>query len=460
MTPNILCNSVITLKQYGPTCWFNSILMALLYSENSRKLLLKKSIMWNDKILIFKTIKHLLHKKFLRTSNLFNDYLYFDKVTPEYILHNLYKHNSKKFTFNPKKNKSYLSSLYIRKLYKLLGVKVLYLDLYDNNLYYSLFNNVKAWFDNNNMIMLKWKYVSIDKVIEKFDNPDVIIVNIDNYNKIYPDYYKIPPSSPYINISTLNDTCKINNMIFEQDSVLLGNWNKNNKVGHNIAGIKCKGDKFVYNGWTRSTLDYHINDLKIVNDDIHNDNLWIIKVVNKKIVYVNSKNNIISSYLPKDGKIIGNNIDIPCELMKFDWNIKKNNDFCLNLSKCSLDLHNNNNNNNNLCFSFNKGVRQIIYINKNCNIDISNYNKNICIKDKLLNPSSNRCIRSDIINKISNKELVHKICPEGKILNPKTGRCIKVKIPKKDIIVKNCPEGKILNPKTGRCIKARVNIIR
>ena len=50
-------------------------------------------------------------------------------------------------------------------------------------------------------------------------------------------------------------------MEYEQDSVLLGNWNKNDKVaGHSIAGIKCKGDKFVYNGWTRSTLDNHIND--------------------------------------------------------------------------------------------------------------------------------------------------------------------------------------------------------
>ena len=89
----------------------------------------------------------------------------------------------------------------------------------------------------------------------------------------------------------------------KQDSVLLGNWNKNEKViGHAIAGIKCKGHKFVYNGWTRSTIDYHINDIKIVNDDIQNYNLWIIKVINKKIVYINSKNNIVSSYLPKRWK--------------------------------------------------------------------------------------------------------------------------------------------------------------
>ena len=35
------CDNVISLKQYGPTCWFNSILMALLYSDESRKGYLK-----------------------------------------------------------------------------------------------------------------------------------------------------------------------------------------------------------------------------------------------------------------------------------------------------------------------------------------------------------------------------------------------------------------------------------
>ena len=463
MTIKSSCNNVITLKQFGSTCWFNSILMALLYSDNSRKLLLKKSALWNDKILIFKTIKHILHKKYLRTSNLIKDYLYFDKITPEYILNQLYKYNGKKFTFNPKIMKGgYLSALYIRKVYKLLGVNVLYLDLYENSLYYSLFNNVIVSFDDNNNIILRWKYTSSVKIKEKFDNPDVIIINVDNKNKLYPSYYKVPSDSPFNNILKLNDTCTINNKVYEQDSVLLGNWNKNDKVsGHSITGIKCKGNKFVYNGWTRSTLDYHINDLKIVNDDIHDNNLWIIKIINKKVAYVNSKNNIVSFHLPKNGKIIANNIEIPCELMKYDWNIKKNNDFCLNLSKCALDLHGDNSIKNkedtNLCFSFNKGERLIIYINKDPNIDTTKSANALCENGKVLNPSSNRCINVNVLNKIPKnpiKNVIEKKCPEGKILNPKTGRCINIKLPK-NVIEKKCPKGKILNPKTGRCIKQK-----
>ena len=67
------CDNIISLKQYGPTCWFNSILMALLYSEESRKLLLKKSEKWNKKIKIYNTIKYILENKYLRTDNIYND---------------------------------------------------------------------------------------------------------------------------------------------------------------------------------------------------------------------------------------------------------------------------------------------------------------------------------------------------------------------------------------------------
>jgi len=409
---NSNCNNVITLKQYGPTCWFNSILMAVLYGDNSRKLLLKKSQSWNDKILIFKTIKYILKKKFLRTSNLFKDYQYFDKVRPEYILEKLYSYNKKKFNFNPKKNKGFLSSLYIRKVYKLLGVKVLYLDLHENILYYSLYNNAIPSMKNDNNIGIRIKYVPKVKVMEKFDQPDVIIVNMsslktygDEYYK-YPSYYTVPKDSPFYNIVKLDDNVKINKAEYVQDSVLLGNWNKSSsKLGHSIAGIKCKGEKFVYNGWTRSTIDSHINDLKISPDDAQNENLWLIKIIDKKVVYINSKNKKVLSYLPKEGKVIGNNIDVPCELMKYGWDVNRNSDFCLNLSKCALDLHGDNSinklQNNKLCFSFNKGERQIIYINKNSSaIDSDSSSHTKCPKaDKVINPATGRCIKIENLKK-------------------------------------------------------------
>jgi len=125
------CENVISLKQYGPTCWFNSILMSVLYSDESRKLLLEKSKQWNKKIAIYKTLDYILKNKYFRTTYRHNDYLYFDKIRPEYILKQLYKYNKKNFSYDPVKYKKngFKSALYIKSVYKLLGVKVLYLDL-------------------------------------------------------------------------------------------------------------------------------------------------------------------------------------------------------------------------------------------------------------------------------------------------------------------------------------------
>ena len=431
MTNN--CNNVISLKQYGPTCWFNSILMALLYSDKSRKLLLEKSKKWDKRIKVLNTIKYILEHKYLRTDKIYKDYEYFDKIRPEYILKELYNYNKQKFIFNPNLLKTgFKSSLYIRKIYKFLGVKVLYLDLNlkTKNLFYSLSNNVKIESIKNDLIFMLHKIKKYSTIIKYFNNPDVIIINILNLennsdeNK-YPPYYKINNNeNNYKNykdlekLINLNETVTYNNNIYKQDSIILSNYNKN-IGGHSIVGITCKNNKYVYNGWTRTTIDPNIK--------------------------INSK--------MEDSK----NIKIPCQLMKFSWNVKKNRDFCLNPNKCILDIMNV----KDLCFSFNKGGRQLIYVNKDSKL---NNNKKDC-KNKIVNPLSNRCINEKKINEISNLSLSkpEKICPDNKIVNPKTGRCIKIPINKTskktslNKVKKICPDDKILNPKTGRCIKMSVN---
>ncbi len=478
------CDNVITLKQYGPTCWFNSILMAVLYSDESRKLLLKKSKKWNKKILIFKTLKHILEKKYLRSNNIYNDYEYFDKIRPEYILEKLYKYNKKKFSFNPKiKKGGYAPALYIRKVYKLLGAKVLFLDYKDNLLYYSKYNNTVV---NNSLgkkgpsIEFTVKFVSREKVLEKFENPDVIIINFTkNIINDIPEYYKVPKDSPFYNIISFNDKVAIKGMNYIQDSVLLSNWNRTEIGGHSIAGIKCKGNKYVYNGWTRGTIDIHLQNVNFTKDDYDNERLWVSEVSNKKIVYINIKNNIIVDKLPTNGILVSDNIHIPCELMKYDWNVMKNSEFCINKKECILDTHSNESikdiirkDKNELCFSFNKGSRLLIYISKNGSNDNDNgkekgkgKGKKECPEGKVLNPLTNRCINIKSINKLAKKTLskMDKKCPDGKMLNPKTGRCIKkenfdkllkANMPKEaKKTPKKCPEGKMLNPKTGRCIK-------
>lgn len=426
------CDNIISLKQYGPTCWFNSILMALLYSEESRKLLLKKSEKWNKKIKIYNTIKYILENKYLRTDNIYNDYIYFDKIRPEYILKELYKYNKKKFNFDPIKNKKngYKSALYIRKIYKLLGVKILFLD-YDNNnnkLYYSLFNNVNVKKMKDNRIAFKFQFKTKETIDKYSKDPEVIIIHIDkntvSYNN-YPIYYELTDDkfkNILNNFKTNQDKFIYSNNEYINDSILLTNWNKSiddGIGGHSIAGITCKDEKYVYNGWTRTTVDPNIK------------NIWLkIKKINK-IFYYNKFLNISVWYkdLPSNANIVENNYSIPCELMKFDWSSnQKADDFCLNQKTCNLD--NINLKDKKQCFSFNKGSRELIYIKKENNTKL-NIKIRQCPDGKIINPLTNRCIKIKI-NKLLNTPLnkLEKICPDGKIVNPKTGRCINIKTKK------------------------------
>jgi len=466
------CNNVISLKQYGPTCWFNSILMSLLYSDESRKLLLKKSKNWNKKIEVLNTIKYILHNKYLRTDKIFKDYEYFDKIRPEFILKELYKYNNKKFIINPDINKSgYKSALYIRKIYKLLGVKVLYLDLdfKTKKLYYSLFNNVEVVSCNDRGISIIKKIKNFSTIIKYFKNPDVIIINIKEniIDNSYPSWYKINDNSLFYNgntynglknFSTLNNEVNNNKDIYVQDSVLLGNYNLN-IGGHSIAGITCKGDKYVYNGWTRTTIDPNIKTNSQVKDwkkMLVNDDYWYFHIPSGQIV--KETDSSYPNHFPTNEFFGKKNIEIPCELMKFSWDVKKNNEFCLNPKKCILDIMNV----NDLCFSFNKGdAREVIYVKKIKDNKLNIKNDKKCPTGKVINPLTNRCIKIKTINKLPKKTLSkpEKICPNGKVINPKTNRCIKIKtinkLPEKTLskAEKICPDGKVINPKTNRCIK-------
>ena len=227
------CDSVISLKQYGPTCWFNSILMAILYSDESRKLLLKKSKKWSKNIEVLNTIKYILQNKYLRTDNIHKDYVFFDKIRPEYILKQLYNYNKKKFVIDPDINKSgFKSCFYIRKIYKLLGVKVLYLDLdlKTKNIYYSLNNNIKIESISDNIIF-RHEIKGYQTLVKYLKNPEIIIINpkTNFINHKYPPWYKITNNIIYnkkfqdiANFADLDNEVNNNNHIYLQDSVLCG----------------------------------------------------------------------------------------------------------------------------------------------------------------------------------------------------------------------------------------------
>jgi len=253
-------------------------------------------------------------------------------------------------------------------------------------------------------------------------------------------FYKVKDGDTKDSLTSMKEQIFYNGKEYNLDAVILANWNINKKNGHAIAGITCKKGKYVYNGWTRTSMDPVM------------------------------KNQSIDS-------------DIPCELMKYDWNIVKNNDFCLNTRKCIPELLKKKLKVRDICFNFSKGGKLLIYVCKDANKNTSSESyadakksltppkkpkqpKNpnepkVCPEGKVLNPRTNRCILIKNVKKSPKppkspkplKPTQPKVCPEGKVLNPKTNRCIIIKPPKPAIKV--CPEGKVLNPKTGRCILLR-----
>jgi hypothetical protein len=224
----------------------------------------------------------------------------------------------------------------------------------------------------------------------------------------------------------MNEEIKFKGVEYKLDAVLLANWNINEKNGHAIAGITCKKGKYVYNGWTRTSMDPVMVDKNITRN-------------------------------------------IPCELMKYDWNIKYNGDFCLNPMKCIPEALKHKLEKHDICFNYSKGKRVLVYVRKDANAETSGM-------DKSVSGVSSVSSASKVPIKVSPKKSplkppkLPKVCPEGKVLNPKTGRCIMLKNMKKSPLKQSptspkkpksperpkqpkiCPEGKVLNPKTNRCI--------
>ena len=460
------CSRILTINQVGPTCWFLATFMSMFYSQRSRKVLLDISKTWDTRIEIFNILKYILINKYLKTSDIKNDYSYFDIIKAETILTILNKHDKEKFEFDPTKKDGYFTESYISKLYEFLNVDSLMFDIYENTAAYSMFNHYYAADDTFKKIMMKHKSRAyINAKLAKLKTPHVLIVIVDDdkskndFKKIYyinKPHYIIKDENNSKNLTSLDDKIFYNNQEYNLDSVILSNWNTSDynlkNVGHAICGITCKNERYVYNGWTRYTLDPNI---KKNNDDLKDNDY----------------------------------LKLPCELMKLNWSLKDTHDFCLNTKKCIPD-NTNISTKQNLCFSFNKGKRILIYIKKN-NSSATSFDeddnsktlksrsslkmpkeilkKKICPPGKILNPLTKRCIK--INGNISKKyDLIKdKICPPGKILNKKTNRCNKIVIssklrdkkvrekndPTKPVGPKICPPGKILNKKTNRCNKIK-----
>ena len=418
------CDAARTIPQDGGgTCWFNALITALFYSDGMSSYLKKvipevrkktKSVKKRE---ILDVLEELLNAREITDAREFDKF--YKALEPLNILRLLHK-KDKVFYFNPNKREGHKAETYLVMLFQFLGIKdkIVFIAWRKGKYYFSEVNDYsyKGIYDSKNGKHL------FEKIGEKKKRPSKYLRAPGNYDFApwmaldYNDYDMVvvseisPITSRYYTrdfpMTMENDKLNIFGIPFTVDSLLLMNFNKDvcNK-GHEIAGVTCKGKRYLYNGWVKLLKPQNI------------------------------------SYRPTKS----------CKLFPFDW-MKVKSNFTLDRQGC--EIHKTRKiDKSDMTFNVNR-KRTHIYIKDSL---LAPENKTPCKDGKVRNPETGRCVKKKTAPKVApvkNKTP----CKDGKVRNPATGRCVK-KLPKaapKVAPVKNktpCKDGKVRNPATGRCVK-------
>ena len=241
------------IPQFSKTCWFNSMLMALLYSEGLRAIIYKEAVNWIKKA-------HFKENKFLR----FIIYmLKFNYSKPEKIRVLFEKRLRTEFllltfarTYDPeikteieqmiKRNSYDYYSYYIIILLARLGIN--YLDLYyiNGELFTDLIYNLMDF----NQINSKLHEQSPEVLVVFNSNIYHYQMSNDRYKTSGNEDKKKIPEALYSQeqFDSLSEIISFNGSLYKLDACLVGNYNKQ-KTNHIILGLTYNSQPFVYNGW-------------------------------------------------------------------------------------------------------------------------------------------------------------------------------------------------------------------
>ena len=311
---NDRCSSVTTIPQFTGTCWFNALLMALLYSDKTRVFfqnnLRKLRTTSKTRRKIISMFSHILTRHYYRVHQSTMD-VFSTTLKPERILKQLHNANKQLFYFNPNTIEGHHVNLYLIQLMKYFKMndRVLYCKSTKSslrNLYVTL-DNYERYITMNNQFNAGYRTIykntglykrALREIVRNinYDNIDVLFVQMsDRQNRNINNIDCLPDG--LILSGKISETISLGGHTYVVDSLMLSSLrviNGNNNVpGHSIAGVTCNGKRYLYNGWIRDT-----------------------------------QNNAMTSTQQR------RNAD-PCMLMKFDWFNNKY-DFCLNTRNCNL----------------------------------------------------------------------------------------------------------------------------
>lgn len=302
------CDKIPVIPQNLGTCWFNSILMAMIYSDGLSQLVYEKAIEDNwqdDENGAFKTLM-LLFMNYVRAIkkngniiliNRLRDFLLkykIELILLDYLTH--YHPELLKY-FYKYINNGLSSNYFLFILLKSLSLNIVSITLFTDTTGTSKRYNldIQYEYDTHNKLTPK-RFTGIKTDII----PDILICKTNKDLRLsvslgYPSFTQIKDFGKEIMV--------FKGHRYKLDCILLSD--KTNK--HIITGLTSYGSKYIYNGW------------------------W---------------------------KIQGN----PCNLMSFDWNTDIRN-FCLDLTNCKLpDYDPDDKNEDNYCFNFKENNFILIYV--------------------------------------------------------------------------------------------------
>ena len=327
------CSDIVTIPQFIGTCWFNAILMSLLYSQDSRKLLLHNNIYKTnkDKQELYTIINDILVDHYVGREK---GMKYFEKLKPEVILKDYILSTMSLDKIQNILTKGWMFDIFLPKFINIIGKTCLTLDEYKGEFYINVVKsiNIDITLKSDNTFN---KYdVKLDKnLLDVKDIPDYLFVNLNKVkNELFDVYFSLlkkeiknlnkirVKKDQFKGLGNLKEYITYNGNTYKLDSIILSNYNNYERGNHAIAGISCKDKRYVYNGWMRTTDDPNIKpDEKLFKNDL-----------------------------------------MPNELMNFNWDVNDpNNKICLkdyNIKALSKTTE------SNLCFSFGKGQRTLIYV--------------------------------------------------------------------------------------------------
>jgi hypothetical protein len=302
-----MCDNFPVIPQFGATCWFNVIITACCYSENLKKLMIKKSKKWDKSNSFFKYLKTILKYSYSTNNKIKKMFI---KQKPEYLLFkylNYFEKSLKKrlrllihYLYNDISLLSHTIN-YIITFLKKIGVNCLDIIILDNNKYLVDFDknikinlvlttlnqrNYSFQLNDYKKEFKSYKYEIKNKIKQPILNkiPEVIVVQPSNiYNKSIPDsnLYEYITNDFNINFKS-NDYIEYKGYKYKLDACILSNYN-DKSINHVILGFTCNNKRYIYNSFN-----------------------------------------------------VDKNLKNPCGFYKFNWNINKDNKFYFDYDNCKI----------------------------------------------------------------------------------------------------------------------------